>query len=201
MSLLRAIYLNGKVLTGITHADAYSNLSADEKQQANNIISGFLNKQTGEFLDIDNDAKFYTKETLLVRHGSISDPEDPDPQLSEDGVNEIEKIAYYLRNYVNLKGCQAIVSPSLRCIQTAEIIAYHTRLRFSVKLEIQEAETVDTLKNVMDNMSEKTLIISHSPIIQGLVRLAVGQMVDNPIPTGSLTIINKRHTVCMGFKY
>lgn len=200
MSLLRAIYLNGKVLTGVTHADAYSNLSSEEKKQANNVVSGFLNKQTGEFLDIDNDTQFYTKETMLVRHGSVDDPDGPDPQLSSTGRDEIERIAYYLRNFIDLKGCQAIVSPSLRCIETAEIIAYYTRLSFIIDLDIQENAT-NQLKTVMDGLPQKTLVISHSPIIQGLVRLAVGNSVANNIPTGSLTIVNKKRTVCMGFKY
>jgi len=207
MPFLKALYLNGKIKTGVTHADAYGQFSSKERNQTDQIISGFLNEQTGEFTDPYSDKSFYAKEIILIRHGSVKDGDNPDPDLSQQGRQEVERIAYYLRKQVDLRDYQAYVSPSLRCIRSAEIIAYNTRIGFVVDPQIQQqdSETLETfenkLKNAIDVLPSKSLVISHSPIIQGMVELAIGSFVRSPIPTGSLTIINKKQTICIGFKY
>lgn len=197
--LQAALYLNGNIVTGITHGDAFSQLPEKDKTDSN-IISGHFDKTTGEFFT--EKENFYTKQIIFIRHGSTSNYEN----LSEKGIDEIERMALYLRNKINLIGYKGIVSPAPRCLETADIIAYYTRLMFEIIPEVEQIEELEEttnkkLKNVINKLPEKSLMISHSPIIKKLTQFAIGGFFNKPIPTGSITIVNKKQTICSGFKY
>ena len=206
MSYVKALYLNGKVVTGVTHGHAFAELSKEEKQKIDNIVSGFFDKETGQFIDPDNHIEFYTKSLILIRHGNV-DPTINNPDLTDQGVNEVKKITYFLQKKVNLCDTAAYVSPKLRCLHTAQIIADHTRIKFKVSEEIRE-EPEDThsdlftrLKTTLNGLPNKSLLISHSDVIDAIIRMATGIENVESIPTASVTLIRKRQAVCLGFKY
>tara|TARA_Y100000034_G_scaffold101414_1_gene125720 strand:- start:927 stop:1553 length:627 start_codon:yes stop_codon:yes gene_type:complete len=208
MPYLKALYLNGKIVTGATHGHAFAELTDEEKANVENIVSGFFDKESGRFVDPDHDLEFYTKSIILIRHGNVSPFTDSfDPDLSEEGVDEVKRITYFLQKRVNLQNTLAYVSPYLRCRHTAQIIADHTRIRFKICQDIRE-ESQDThsdfftrLKRTLDSLPDKSLLISHSDVIEVITKLATGIENDEAIPTASVTLISKRQAVCLGFKY
>jgi len=206
MAYIKAIYLDGKVITGKTHGEAYGLLTDEEKKNADDIISGFIDSKTNRFFDVDSGIEFYTKKFLFVRHGSVKDNQ-KEPDLSQEGIFEVEKVASYLRAY-NLKGCQAIVSPSLRCIRTAQIIADSTRITFEVEPSIQDKhpdepnyDYYSRLRDAIASLSIKSLIISHCPTIIAMLNVALGETSTNNIPTGSITVVDHKRALCLGFRY
>lgn len=209
MPYVKALYLNGRIVTGVTHGHAFGELSEEEKEQIDGIVSGFFDEATGQFIDPDNNLEFYTKSIILIRHGNISQPytENLDPDLSDDGVDEVKRITYFLQKRVNLQDTFAYVSPYLRCRHTAQIIADHTRIRFKISQDIRE-ESQDKhqdfftrLKHTLDALPPKSLLISHSDVIEAITRMATGIEDVASIPTASVTLICKRQAVCLGFKY
>jgi broad specificity phosphatase PhoE len=209
MPYVKALYLDGKIVTGVTHGHAFAELSLKEKEHIDGIVSGFFDEETGQFIDPDNSLEFYTKSIILIRHGNVAQPysENLDPDLSEKGVNEVKRITYFLQKRVNLQNTTAYVSPYLRCRHTAQIIADHTRIKIKVSNEIRE-ESQDThsdfftrLKDTLDHLPAKSLLISHSDVIEAITRMATGIGEVAPIPTASVTLISKRQAVCLGFKY
>lgn len=207
MPFVTALYLNGKIVTGATHGHAFAELSDEEKEKVDSIVSGFFDENTGEFVDSDHDTTFYTKSIILIRHGNVISSENLDPDLSETGIDEVKKITYFLQKRVNLQNTLAFVSPYLRCRHTAQIIADHTRIKFKVSQEIRE-ESQDAhtdfftrLKDMLDALPSKSLLISHSDVIEAITRMATGIEDIKSIPTASVTLISKRQAVCLGFKY
>lgn len=209
MPYVKALYLNGHIVTGVTHGHAFAELSEEEKEQIDSIVSGFFDEDTGKFIDPDQDLAFYTKSIILIRHGNICQPysENLDPDLSDDGIDEVKKITYFLQKRVNLQNTFALVSPYLRCRHTAQIIADHTRIRFQISSDIREesndshSDFFSRLKNTLDNLPPKSLIISHSDVIEAIIRMATGIENVSSIPTASVTLICKRQAICLGFKY
>jgi phosphohistidine phosphatase SixA len=209
MPYVKALYLNGKIVTGVTHGHAFAELSEEEKDQIDGIVSGFFDESTGQFIDPDTNVEFYTKSIILIRHGNIAQPytENLDPDLSDKGVDEVKRITYFLQKRVNLQNTVAFVSPYLRCRHTAQIIADHTRIKVKISNEIRE-ESHDThsdfftrLKNTLGHLPAKSLLISHSDVIEAITRMATGIEDVSSIPTASVTLISKRQAVCLGFKY
>lgn len=208
MPYVKALYLDGKVVKGISHGHAFAELSKEEKKKIDNIISGFLDEETGQFIDPDHDLKFYTKQLILIRHGHINqDPSSLDPDLSENGINEVKRITYFLQKRMNLQNVFASVSPALRCKHTAQIIADHTRINFRISKEIIEecdnthSEFFTRLKKMLDILPSKSLLITHHDVIEAMIRLATGVDAVAHIPTASVTLISKKQAICLGFKY
>lgn len=207
MPYVKALYLNGKIVTGATHGHAFAELSEEEKAKIDSIVSGFFDEDTGQFIDPDNNLEFYTKHIILVRHGNVDQPDNIDPDLSETGVDEVKRITYFLQKRVNLHNTVAYVSPYLRCRHTAQIIADHTRISFEISNLIRD-ESYDAhsdfftrLKKTLNDLPPKSLLISHSDVIEAITRMATGIEDVESIPTASVTLISKRQAVCLGFKY
>lgn len=209
MPYVKALYLNGKIVTGVTHGHAFAELSEQEKDQIDGIVSGFFDEETGQFIDPDTNLEFYTKSIILIRHGNVAQPysENLDPDLSEKGVDEVKRITYFLQKRTNLENTFAFVSPYLRCRHTAQIIADHTRIKVKISSDLRE-ESHDThsdfftrLKSTLDHLPPKSLLISHSDVIEAIIRMATGIEDVTSIPTASVTLISKRQAVCLGFKY
>lgn len=209
MPYIKALYLDGKVVTGVTHGHAFAELSETEKNQIDSIVSGFFDEETGQFIDPDSNIEFYTKSIILIRHGNVAQPysENLDPDLSEIGVDEVKRITYFLQKRVNLADTFAYVSPYLRCRHTAQIIADHTRIKVKISSELREeshdkhSDFFTRLKGTLDHLPPKSLLISHSDVIEAIIRMATGIEDVASIPTASVTLISKRQAVCLGFKY
>ena len=204
--MIKALYLDGKIMTGLTHGHAFAKLSEDEKNKADDIISGFFNEKTQQFIDVDNNLEFYTKSIILIRHGSVNKV---DSNLSEQGIEEVKKVAYLLCKKINLDNITAYVSPYPRCRQTAQIIADNTRIKVKISASLGEEDATrekysdffTRLKLILDALPSKSLIISHSDVIETMIQMATGIKDVRTIPTASVTLINRRRTVCLGFKY
>jgi hypothetical protein len=54
---------------------------------------------------------------------------------------------------------------------------------------------------VLDALPSKSLLISHSDVIEAITKMATGIDDVKSIPTASVTLISKRQAVCLGFKY
>lgn len=209
MPYLKALYLNGKIVTGVTHGHAFAELSEEEKDQIDGIVSGFFDEETGHFNDPDSGLEFWSKSIILIRHGQVAQPyqENMDPDLSEEGIDEVKRITYFLQKRVNLQNTSALVSPYLRCRHTAQIIADHTRIRFKISHDIREeshdshSDFFTRLKKTLDVLPHKSLLISHHDVIEAVTRMATGIENVQSIPTASVTLISKRQAVCLGFKY
>jgi phosphohistidine phosphatase SixA len=209
MPYVKALYLDGKIVTGVTHGHAFAELSEEEKAKIDKIVSGFFDEETGQFIDPDNSLEFYTKSIILIRHGQIAQPytENLDPDLSDEGIDEVKRITYFLQKRIDLHNTFACVSPYLRCRHTAQIIADHTRIRFKISHEIRDeshdahSDFFTRLKKVLDALPSKSLLISHSDVIEAITKMATGIDDVKSIPTASVTLISKRQAVCLGFKY
>jgi len=206
MSYAKALYVNGKIVTGPTHGHAFAELTEEEKENIDKIVSGFFDSKTGQFIDPDNDIEFYVKKIILIRHGNV-DADNQNPTLSREGINEVKKTTYFLQKNIDLTNAQAFVSPYLRCCQTAQIIADHVRIQFKISQEIREESNESSsdfflrLKRNLEKLPAKSLIISHSDVIEAIIRLSTGVTNSIEIPTASVTLINKKQPVCLGFKY
>jgi phosphohistidine phosphatase SixA len=130
MQLAKAIYVDGKIVTGRHHGEAFSFLSEAEKN-SNTLLSGFWDPQSGRF--ISDCGEFYTKRIFLIRHSNpaCGYDQDIDPPLCEEGVERAWATAHFL-NSQNLEEYEGFTSPFRRCLETAHIIAALTGLAFVV---------------------------------------------------------------------
>ena len=128
---IAALYSNGRVVTGNHHGEAFEKLTAEE--QNGDLHSGFLDPHTGKF--ISDNAEFYTKYFILVRHGETTGG--PDSSLCEIGEAQIIKLSEHLLTQ-ELEEFVAFVSPYQRCLETAAIISDITGIKFSINLDIRE---------------------------------------------------------------
>lgn len=130
-----ALYIRGRIVVGRCHLDAFEQLSEEEKC-AQDISSGFLNEETGEFSGYEAKEHFFNKKIMLMRHGK-SHQDDLDPALCDQGIEEIHSLVQQL-NHFDLTDFVGYTSPLLRCLMTAEIVAKATGLRFSVHPRLME---------------------------------------------------------------
>jgi hypothetical protein len=128
----KAIYVDGRIVTGRHHGEAFGMLS-DKEKCSDTLLSGFYDESTGRFFY--DDQSFYTKSIYLVRHSRPSKgyDEDQDPDLSQEGVEKAHKLATFLMD-AGLKDYEGYTSPYLRCLITADIIARMTGIQFTVAL-------------------------------------------------------------------
>lgn len=147
----KAIFVEGKVVTGRHHGEAFSLLTEDEKN-CPSLLSGFWDEKTGRFFS--EDREFYTKKMYLVRHSKPSRgyDEDPDPDLSQDGIECALKTARYLKKK-DLSYFQGFTSPLKRCLITAEIISRETGISFEVDpifAELTDNYPLDVVSHAQD---------------------------------------------------
>lgn len=130
-----ALYVSGRIVVGDSHLDAYRKLSESEKD--GDLVSGFYDGETEEFQsDMEKD-HFYDKELFLIRHGRAEDPAAPDPDISDEGICQVQQLASELcgRNFCGVEG---ITSPLLRCLRTASILQERLGIHFRIVPEVME---------------------------------------------------------------
>jgi broad specificity phosphatase PhoE len=139
----KAIYVDGRIVTGRHHGEAFGMLS-DKEKCSDTLLSGFYDESTGRFFY--DDQSFYTKSIYLVRHSRPSKgyDEDQDPDLSQEGVEKAHKLATFLMD-AGLKDYEGYTSPYLRCLITADIIARMTGIQFTVDPCLTEPAEDDIL--------------------------------------------------------
>lgn len=130
-----ALYVKGKIVVGFNHGDAFSKLSEEEQHQE--ILSGFFDDETEEFLGDDDAQHFYDKSIFLIRHALVDDKENPDPDISYEGERQVKSLASSMRSN-NLNDYEFICSPFLRCLKTAAILQESLGLKISVEPRLAE---------------------------------------------------------------
>jgi phosphohistidine phosphatase SixA len=197
MSLIAAVYSSGKVATGTHHGEAFSKL--DPEEQEGDILSGFLDSETGHFQSDNED--FYVKEIVMIRHASCQDGDDP--PLNRNGYEQVAKVTETLIQ-MDLDGYLGFTSPARRCTDTAFWINYwlhrkgHTPLEFSICDSI--CETSHTPVETLDHLPAKSLLVTHSDIINEIAYTAVGKKVQSYVvlPNASFTIVKNQQIICFG---
>lgn len=114
-----------------------------------------------------------------VRHGE-AEPVDIDPErpLTAKGRQEVERVAYYLRDH-GVKVLHIMHSTKLRAKQTATIFAKALMTEQVTECEsiLDEDADVSTLMEMIPTWTEDTLIVGHLPFMP---RLISGLVMGNP---------------------
>lgn len=173
-----ALYINGKVVTGSNHGDAYSKVAEEEKDY---VTSGFFDPTTSKF--ISDDSEFYLKEIILIRHGQCNGQEYED-KITEEGRREAKTTATFLLN-MNMQDYQMFSSPYYRCLETAEIFETSLKIK-NQKNEMfakqnQNETNQDFFKRIystLDFLPKKSLIISHFDFINKMLQITTSKCVE-----------------------
>lgn len=131
-----ALYVHGKVVVGDNHLEAYQKLTSYEKDER--LVSGIFDTDTEEFTSELPEDHFYDKEMAFVRHGLAEDAMEPDSDLSELGVKQVQKLASLLAQTFDPKSFTGITSPLLRCLQTSLILHELLDVQFEIQSAIME---------------------------------------------------------------
>ncbi len=104
---------------------------------------------------------------VIMRHGDATFS-NSDRILSEQGIEEVEKIASYLSSIVKIDRC--LCSPKTRAMQTAGILKYKV---FDCDVEIERMLTPSgdpvSLVSYLDaiiKQDKNLLIVSHLPLVE-----------------------------------
>ncbi len=204
ITALKAVYTKGKVVTGVTHGDAFSKLASEDKS-GNDFLIGNWCPMTGKFTG--DGGFFFTKKILLIRHGSPENETltESDPGLSTLGEQAVEQLSQQLID--EWEGCQSFSSPFRRCCETMDILdkALHFQ-QMSVDsnlVDLYEGETsekiTDRITEVLEILPIKTIIISHCALIQNIVKY-IGADCPPSIPHASSTLIDHNQVIYAGRK-
>ena len=136
-----ALFVHGRIVVGVTHGDAFGQLTENE-QSAEVMISGFFDSETLEFETEKEEEHFYDKEICLVRHADPLDQMDPDTDISPEGIERTKQVANFLAENLD-KDFVGITSPLLRCLKTAQIIQRITNIVFEVDPRVMETPPID----------------------------------------------------------
>lgn len=196
--MLAALYVNGKVVTGTHHADAFSKLSNDDKE--GEICSGFLDQQCGKF--VCEDSQFYLKKIVMIRHAEAGDGDDP--EITTRGRTQTQRTASFLKSFVDLKEYTALTSPRQRCRQTAELLQDDIGLEFNIDENLVDDDfgscNFDSrLSSLLNQLPSKSFLISHCNFITYLAQLATGSNSLNlNVSNCSITFIENCHVTHIG---
>jgi broad specificity phosphatase PhoE len=130
-----ALYVSGRIVVADSHLACYQTLS--EAEQHSDLVSGFFDPETQQFISDEDRCAFYEKELYLIRHGKAANTSDPDPDISDDGVREAEQAAAHLA-YQDLHDFVGIASPLLRCLKTAALLQKILHIHFEIMPEVME---------------------------------------------------------------
>jgi broad specificity phosphatase PhoE len=186
---IAALYVHGRIVTGTHHGDAFSKLTEAEKH--NNICSGFYDEERKKFFT--DEKEFYLKKMILVRHAQADNQDDP--SLTDYGRFQIQQAANFLNSFVNLSGYQGFTSPIKRCQETAEEFCNEINLSFRTNDKLKEydgeppVQFGTRVKTLLEELPDKSVLISHCNLIANLAQLATG------IDTSNLKI----HNCCILF--
>lgn len=120
--------------------------------------------------------------TILSEENKISDKENY-PPLNEAGIEEIEKICEWIKKRA-VKNDKIYVSPALRTIQSAQIIAKCFRKDFEVldNLNFKKSEDIvdfnkqvsKIIKKIVDeNVGNRIIIVTYPEVIQAAISSAI----------------------------
>lgn len=198
MSYIAALFANGKVVTGITHGDAYTKLAPDEQ---NSCTSGFLDQTTGRFVTEDENTMCICKKMVFIRHAEYNTP-----FLTCNGLHQAKRTAEFLST-LDLSEFVAFSSPYRRCQQTSAIIGAFTDIRFNTEPALGEQHENENspefhcrLNTFLDKLPWKSIMITHCDVIAEMTSLSTGNNTVGScrIPYGSLTYVNQGHIIWFG---
>lgn len=187
-----ALFINGKVVTGTHHGDAFSKLTDEERECC--LTSGFLDSVNGKF--IGDDGEFYLKKIIMIRHADI-DSYHNNPGINEKGRKQSEQAAFAIFEKFNCEEFTGFTSPLKRCQETAALIAEKTKIHFSILPELRDQEENENIidflariKHTLNTIPEKSILVSHCNCIANLVQFASGNdMNDVEIPKCSIVYV------------
>jgi broad specificity phosphatase PhoE len=132
-------------------------------------------------------------ELLMVRHGeseaNVGLSTDPDCPLTPRGLDQARVLAGKLARH-DLRGFVALTSPYRRAVQTAEVLASATGMRFEIDVDLREwgatavvggetypqepvAQTVERLERFLRRRAgQRMVVVSHAAPIALLTQLA-----------------------------
>lgn len=130
-----ALYVAGRVVVADSHLACFQTLTEEEKDA--DMDSGFYDSDTGQFISDNERSVFDDKELYLVRHAQAACPDEHDPDITEEGAEQVRIAAHCLLKR-NLSGFQGVASPMLRCLRTASILNNMLGIKFAIIPEIME---------------------------------------------------------------
>lgn len=185
-----ALCVNGKVVTGSNHGDAYGKLNTLEKEE--NIISGWFDEEENQFInEEENEERWYCKEIIFIRHALTDKIDD----LTNKGMEDTQKIK------LNLKDYPLFSSPYHRCLQTAKIINNDISVDPRLREQFQETnqQFLSRLEEIIRDLPEKSIVVTHHDVIIAMLHIAIGEIIKEiNIPHSSITHINRRQILCCG---
>lgn len=133
-----ALCVAGRVVVADSHLACWQKLS--EAEQNADLDSGFYDPDAQRFISDKEQELFDDKELYLVRHGTVADTHDRDPDMDEAGEQQVYRMAQFLctRNVEQFVG---VTSPLLRCLKTAQIISEVLGIHFEIVPEVMESPT------------------------------------------------------------
>lgn len=143
-----AVFVNGQVICGQTHAHAASCLTDEAKD---NVIVGLYDEIKKKF--VHDTGFFYMKEILLVRHADAEND-----KLTSKGLAQIHKSLSSF-NPLYRANLELISSPNERCEHTAWAIGTHLTISGKVNDEISEPATEENVVAVMDSLPDYSLLV------------------------------------------
>jgi len=193
-----ALYVGNRIVTGVTHGDAFSKLNSSEQDAE--IESGFIDPETGKFFT--EEFNFYMKQVYLVRHGE-AEGQHFHASLTDKGREQCKICGEFLAKQ-NLDGFDICCSPLDRCVQSAEIFSEITTIPFHIEdnLRKQDEDEPDTeflqrINSTLEHIQPKSLLVSHSDFIVQFIHEAIGPQFVNDICVGNcaVTLIDARRIV------
>ncbi len=134
----------------------------------------------------------------LVQHAkALSKEEDPERPLSDEGRREIEAMARYAIDNVDLEVARIWNSGKTRAAQTAELLAEHLKPPLGVRVS-EELGPVDDPKAWADRlpeMSHDVMLVGHLPHLSKLTSLLLAGDPER-------TVVNFRNAgiVCLAYE-
>ena len=207
MKFIAALYTaDGKLVTGRNHGEAFGKL--DVSRQDGEMVSGFLDPQTGRFFTVEDDTEFYVKEIIFLRHADVPSDED-DPEITETGRTQADCAASFLCKHIpDIKQFPVFCSPMKRCVQTAEKLNLEVKVSTEVADQQCTESSLDFLQRLracLQSLPEKSLVVSHHNVIFNMAQLIsnVDDITHHPgwdgtISRCSITYINGRKIIWIG---
>lgn len=130
-----ALCVNGRVVMGNSHIDCFMKLSEAEKD--GDLLSGFYDQESQQFISDTEARVLRDKELYLVRHGHYADYDAPDPDIDDEGIDQVHETARLLSTR-NIGTFVGVTSPMLRCLRTAAILHNELGIQFQVIPETME---------------------------------------------------------------
>lgn len=172
MALSALFAANGKIVTGLNHGLALSQLSPEE--QDSDLKSGFLDIKTGKFFT--DETEFYIKQLILLRHAHHINN-----QLTPKGISQTQTLINKLKT-LDLNNYQFFSSPAPRCIQTADIISQQINLSYQVNNNLNENKNdnfFERIENLISEIPPFSIFLTHSDVISLIMEIISRNIIDD----------------------